>query len=500
MISNLFKRRTNEDESLDSKLVFAALFMFIVPILLALYLIFIALSNRSMASNLGYIRLILFWMVVSGVFGYILIKRTIRSILSLTLKAKNIAEGQLGEKIEVRRGTELQDLATAFNRITSELEKKVKELEYSRSLTRELFQKIGHAITSSQKIDALLLLITQSMRKVLGAESSFIALYSALDSKLYLRAYSGPQKEMAENMPLPDDSGVIGLVVRDKKPMIIRKVKGETVNRMIPGEEKFKYNTILCVPVTEKNRLKGVIGVTDLADTERIDTDDMYLMESMAGQIATSVENFELNRDIEDTYYSTLLALARVVEAKDPYSAGHLERVSEYVGAIADRLNLSPDAKKVLLGGAVLHDLGKVGIRDDILKKEGTLTKEEYDTMKQHTVIGENILKPLQSMSKLSELVRHHHELYDGTGYPDGLRGEEIPLSSRILTIADIYDALTTKRPYKNAMTKDAAIKVLRSYEGSKLDSKLTELFISILNEAGNKEAESQNDITEGDK
>ena len=160
MLNNIVKRISIEDEGLYTKLILAAFFMFIIPVLLALYLIFIVLLNKDVTPSLGYTRLIIFWMVASGIFGYIVIKKTIRSILDLIKKAKNISEGKTEDRIEVLHQDELKDLAGAFNRITSNLEKKIKELEYSRSLTRELFQKIGHAVTSSQKIGALLNLIT----------------------------------------------------------------------------------------------------------------------------------------------------------------------------------------------------------------------------------------------------------------------------------------------------------------------------------------------------
>ncbi len=481
MLNEINKKVSIEYEGLYTQLILAAFFMFIIPLLLALYVIFNVIVNKNIDATMGYARLVIFWMVASGIFGFILIRRPVKAILQLINKAKNIAEGNLDEKIVVARRDELKDLASAFNRITADLEKKIAELEYSRSLTRELFQKIGHAITSSQRMDALLTLINQSVRKVLRGESSFITLYEPDSRKLYLKAYSGSQRDLNENMQLPDNKGVMGFVIKNKKPMIIKKGGVEDNLPAQYREEILKYTTILCVPIIEKDEVKGVVGVSDLLDTDKIDTDDLFLMENIAGQIATSLENFALNKNIEETYYQTLITLARVVEAKDPYSAGHLERVSKYVSKMADRLKLEPETKKMLIGGAILHDLGKVGIQDSILKKEGKFSEEEYSIMKQHSIIGENILKPLRTMSKLSSLVRHHHEMYDGSGYPDGLMGEDIPLTSRMLAVADIYDALTTDRPYRKAMSKEEAVKTLRSYAGNKLDPKLVEIFISII-------------------
>ncbi|NQU95128.1 MAG: HD domain-containing protein [Candidatus Omnitrophica bacterium] len=476
-------------DTLHTKSALIFFFLFVIPITLASYLIFMLLSQKAAAFSAAYIGIVVFCVILSGAFGGFVLKKIITSITGLTKDIKLTSGGA-----ETFGGNELKDLAMAFNRITRDLESKIKDLESSHSLTRELFQKIGYAITSTHKTDALFKLIVQTMKKVLIAEGSFLALYDSEMKHLLLRAYSGPQKDISENMELPSDKGVVSFAITASKPMVIKKGGSKEMN-IPPEEEYLSYNNMLCVPIMEKSVVIGVLGVSNLKDTGKIDTEDLFLLENLAGQLAIAIENLKLSRDLEKTYYETLLTLARAVEAKDAYSAGHLERVGRYVMKLADRLNINEETKKVLKGGAVLHDLGKLGIRDEILKKEGKFTPEEYEIMKHHSVIGENILKPLRSMSKLSELVRHHHESYDGTGYPDGLKGEEIPLTSRMLSIADMYDAITTDRPYRKAMTAPEAIKTMRSFAGTKMDPKLTEIFISILRDVGKRQKETKEKI-----
>ena len=485
MVEKISKMKVSIDnESLHGKIALGAAFMFIIPVLLTLYLIFIVLFNKKDVPSFDMVRIIIFWMLMSGVFGYFIIRRSVKSILNLISKARDIAEGKLNIKLDTPHQDELKDLAMAFNKITADLETKIKELEHSRSLTRELFQKIGNAVTASQKLESLLSLVIQSTLKAMDAEASFVAIYESGSRWLSLKAYSGPQKDLREDMRLADNKGVIGFVISTKKPMVIKKVGSQISEQSSPSmDEKIVYKNILCVPIIGKKTIKGVIGVCNLKDTEHIETEDLFLLENIAAQIATSIENFELNKNIEDIYYETLLMLARAVEAKDSYGRKHLEMVGKYVGMIAGTLGLPDEERKVLSGGATLHDLGKVGIQDDILNKDESLTPQEYDIMKQHVIIGENILKPLRSMSKLSELVRHHHEHYDGTGYPDGLKGEDIPILARILTLADIYDALTSERPYKKALSEEDAIKTLKAYSGNMLDPRLVELFVGILKE-----------------
>ncbi|OGW99672.1 MAG: hypothetical protein A3I73_03880 [Omnitrophica bacterium RIFCSPLOWO2_02_FULL_45_16] len=475
----LNKKISLEDIGLYDKMIFAFVFMFVIPMLLTLYLIFLAprlIDNKD--SLLTHIRIIIVWMTACGLLGYLFIRRTIKTLVAIIKQAEELSLGSNGQRIDVAWNDELKALARSFNKIKSDLETKIKELQYSRSLTRELFQRMGHAMTSSQKMEALLNIIVHGMRKVLETQSTFIALYDN-DNKLYLKAYAGSQKDLRGNMMLSDVKGAIGRTILNLGPIIIKKNPADKAEQ---GEDIIHYEAnIACVPILVKDKLKGVLGATDKAGIQNVDKEDIFLLENVASQIAICVENMELSKDIEETYYNTLVMLARIVEARDPYSAGHLERVSSYVEMVAEKLDIDDETKKILTGGALLHDLGKVGIEDTILKKEGVLTPQEYEMMKQHSIIGENILKPLRSMSKLSSVVRHHHEMYDGTGYPNGLKGEEIPLAARILTVADIYDAITTDRPYRKAMSREEAIKTLISYAGNKLDPKLVEIFTNVI-------------------
>lgn len=449
MLKKLLEKKFSiEDIGLYGKNALALLFMLIIPLLLVCNLVFFTPDIASDKDRfLEYARLTIIMMTASGLFGFLFMRRTIKSLINIIRKAERLASGKKGGEIKVASNDELKVLASSFNAINTSLEVKVRELEYSQRLTRELFQQIGHAITGSQKMKALFDIIVHGVRKVLGTSSAFIALYDR-SGALRLKAYSGMDKSMHEDMVLPDTKSITGL-----------------------GR----------VPISIDGNIKGILCIADKAGGQKIGPEDTALLENIAGQIALCVENMELNRSIEDAYYDTLVMLARVVEAKDPYSAGHLERVSSYVKMMADKLNLDDDSKKILSGGALLHDLGKVGVDDAILKKAGNLTLQEYEVMKQHAVIGENILKPLHAMSKLSVLVRHHHELYDGSGYPDGLKGEEIPLLARILTVADMYDAITTDRPYRKGLGRDEAIEEIKKYAGNKLDPKLVEVFVDLI-------------------
>jgi putative two-component system response regulator len=177
-----------------------------------------------------------------------------------------------------------------------------------------------------------------------------------------------------------------------------------------------------------------------------------------------------------DNAETVLSSLALSIEAKDPYTEGHCDRLSKYSVAMAEKLGLPEDLRVALRRGGLVHDIGKLGVPEQILLKPGPLTPEERKIMEQHTIMGEKICAPLRSFCLVLPIIRHHHEKRDGSGYPDGLKGEQIPLTARILQITDIYDALTTDRPYRKALPLEEALSIMRQevdrgwWDGSILD------------------------------
>jgi len=177
-----------------------------------------------------------------------------------------------------------------------------------------------------------------------------------------------------------------------------------------------------------------------------------------------------------DNAETVLFSLALSIEAKDPYTEGHCDRLSKYSVALGEKLGLPQDLRVALRRGGLVHDIGKLSVPESILLKPGPLTPEERKIMEQHTVIGERICAPLRSFRHVLPIIRHHHEKWNGSGYPDGLKGEQIPLTARILQVTDIYDALTTDRPYRKALALDKALAIMREevtrgwWDGSILD------------------------------
>lgn len=240
-----------------------------------------------------------------------------------------------------------------------------------------------------------------------------------------------------------------------------------------------------------------VTGLTDLEDKVRgieAGADDVlnkpFHFAELGARVRSLLRAKKLNERLEDVE-NVLFALANAVEAKDAYTEKHTERVSRYAVALGEKVGLDGDYLESLRIGGMLHDIGKIGVPDNILLKQGKLDQEELEFVKVHPVVGERICRPLRSLRYVLPGIRHHHERVDGTGYPDGLKGEEIPVEARILAIADAFDAMTTDRPYRRRMSAREAMEELRRYAGSQWDRYLVEEFIGIL-ERGKVEVDGQ--------
>jgi len=220
-----------------------------------------------------------------------------------------------------------------------------------------------------------------------------------------------------------------------------------------------------------ETRLIPVVLVTGLSQTQDrvrgIDcgADDFLskpvVKEELLARVRSLLRLKHFTDELENAE-TVLFSLALSIEAKDPYTGGHCDRLSKYSVTLAERLGLKEELRVALRRAGVIHDIGKLAVPEHILLKPGPLSPEEWLIMKQHPVLGERICSPLKSFRHVLPIIRHHHEKLDGTGYPDGLKGEKIPLTARILTTVDIYDALTTERPYREALSSEEAFATLR--------------------------------------
>lgn len=258
--------------------------------------------------------------------------------------------------------------------------------------------------------------------------------------------------------------------------IMMPKLNGYEVCKRIKRDEKTRF-----IPVVMISSLQGtedkVIGIEMGADDFLIKPVNKH---ELLARTKSLVRLKHLNDHLDNTE-NVLFVLAQTVEAKDPYTEGHLKRMVNYSSGMAKCMGLPHEMKTALEYAGILHDIGKIGISESILCKPGPLTKEEFEKMKEHSIIGEKIVRPLRFSDSVAPIVRGHHERWDGSGYPDGLAGEKIPIGARIISVVDAYDAMTTDRPYRRNMPKEKAINILQEGKKTQWDAKLVEAFIEII-------------------
>lgn len=287
-------------------------------------------------------------------------------------------------------------------------------------------------------------------------------------------------------MQAPDGKRALDLVASDPPDLILLDV-------MMPGMDGYEVCTRL--KEDERTRLIPVIMLTSLNDLEdkirgiEAGADDFLSKPFNQAELSARVRSLLKLKQFTDELEQAedvLCTLGLSVEAKDVYTEGHCERLSRYSVALGRSLGLSQEYLKALRRGGYLHDLGKIAIPESILNKKVELTEEEWLIMREHPVIGERICKPLKSLKLVFPIIRHHHERWDGSGYPDGLKGKEIPLTARILQVVDIYDALTTARPYKPPYSTPKVLTIMREeVDRGWRDPELLEHFIDLLENGG---------------
>jgi HD-GYP domain-containing protein (c-di-GMP phosphodiesterase class II) len=258
-------------------------------------------------------------------------------------------------------------------------------------------------------------------------------------------------------------------------------------SRLAPGYDALHadpYRALLVMIRSDRNSY-GWIGVVSFNMQQIFRRSELRLIVSIAEQVSAVITNTDLYNDLERFIVDMVKSLVQAIEAKDTYTRGHSERVGHYSMLLAEDMALDHDQKTNLQWAAMLHDVGKIGVAETILNKPGPLTEDEYEKVKNHPAVGYAILKPLAPMLGALPAILHHHERYDGKGYPDGLKGEDIPLLGRIIAVTDTFDAITSSRAYRAGSSVGKALEIMKSVAGSQLDARIVEIFTGLITQEG---------------
>lgn len=379
----------------------------------------------------------------------------------------------------------LKDITVHITRLKNILAKKYhkrnSQLMTFKKELQDIF-KVNRTLSSTVDLDKISALITRLSCELMHTDACILRLFDQDRKTLMVNSSYCFSDAYVKKVPVVKiGEGISGIVAKTKKPLVIEDINK---NLGIQRQELIKkegFRSILSVPVLFQDKLLGVLSACSKR-VRHFSEDEIEVFNIFASQVAFAIQESRYYEDIHKNYFNTIHALVLAVEARDPYTRGHTERVTKYALQVAKNLQMSKIELEILRYAGEVHDIGKISIPDYILNKPARLTPTERAVVELHPVKGTEMLEPLEFLRPVIPIVRHHHERYDGTGYPDGLEKERIPLMARILACADAFDAMTSQRPYRRrSLTVTEALLEIKNNIGSQFDPNIANLFIRII-------------------
>ncbi len=357
--------------------------------------------------------------------------------------------------------SEIEDLSSEIVRVYEEL-----------SLLYSISNKMG----SEMDVNTICQRVLEEADKILSPQNLSIMLLDSSKKRLYTRHSIGRNAESARSFTADISVGLIGHVLQLGEPVTVCDIR--TDKRIsLP----YPVKSILCVPLVTDDQAMGLLLVCDKRSGDEFWSRELKLMGMFASEVASSIRKAQLYENNSKMFINTVEALASAIDAKDPYTYGHSKRVAQLSVTICEKLGMPKSNTKFVELAALLHDIGKIGTPESILNKPGQLRPDEFDKIKEHPAKGAEILSNIEEFSDIIKWIKHHHEWYDGKGYPDQIAAGHIPLEARIITIADAYDAMTSDRPYRKGMPSLEVIKIMEEFTRSQFDPEILKVFRHIV-------------------
>lgn len=359
------------------------------------------------------------------------------------------------------------------------LENKVQELTSLLEAAKELNSEI--------EIEEVLSNVLRQMVRFVKAEAGTLWILDDDREEIRAAAAEGPSAPVILNIRLKLGEGIVGKVIESGQAHLIEDAtKDPSWAKRVDDASGFITRSMMTIPLVAKGKAIGAMQLLNKQGDKLFNQEDVDLALSLAHQSSLALHNSQMYDELYRMSFSIIRTLAKTLDARDPYTAGHSERVSQYSLWIARRMGIDEGSCRELERAALLHDTGKIGIPDHILLKDSYLTNEEFEVIKTHTTIGSLILsniEPKHLRKQACETAHFHHERMDGSGYPKRLKGDDIPLFARIVAVADSFDAMTTVRPYSNGRSYREAVEELVRGRTTQYDEQVVDTFANIMEE-----------------
>ena len=405
------------------------------------------------------------------------------AILSLTLYTKAVEKKELVATID--------NLRDSPNKLLEQI-----NINYNNAI---MTNEIGLAISKQMDIDGILSNVIQVLEKRLYYDRGMILLANQDKNVLSFRAgfgYTAGQLSLLKNtwfhLDMPESKGVFVISFHKQKPFLvnnINEIEDSLSSHSLEFSKKMGAKSFICCPIIYEGKSLGILAVDNVKTKKPLVQSDMNLLMGVAPEIGISIRNSMLIEAKERQFKSIIQVLAASIDARDSLTAGHSEKITEYALGICHELGISKDYCEMIRIASLLHDYGKIGIKDSILMKPGSLDTEERKEIETHVKKTQKILEQIHFEGIYKEIpgiAGSHHEKIDGSGYPKGLKGEGIPLGAKIIAVADFFDAITSKRHYRDPMPLDTAFQLLKEEAGKSYDKDVVEAFINYYNNTKN--------------
>ncbi len=434
--------------------------------------IILAESERTIVSSLNefkstFLLITLLSLFLTLFLSLTLIRRNLQPLHVLKQGTEQVAGKDLSVRLDIQSGDEFEELGNSFNSMTQQLRKQF------------------HTLATIDEIDRAIL-SSLNLAKVIDTSLMMILNFFEADIVILARPVESLAAKMKMHILELGEDPVIDVVTvheRAKQQIFDRQpyscVDHADFPEFMRNGRASGYSRFVCLPLVYEKQFQSLLMI-GYAKEHVHEEEELKLARQLADQVTIALSNAKLVTDLENLVLGTIEALARTVDAKSKWTAGHSERVAVLAGRIGQRMGLSQHQVDLLNRGGLLHDIGKIGIPIAILDKPGKLTTEEFGEVKEHPRIGKQILEPIEAYREIIPMVAQHHERYNGSGYPLGLAGKDIDSLARILIVADVFDALTSTRPYRDGWVLEKAKNLIINGSGSEFDPDVVDAFLEI--------------------